>query len=82
MSHLQEAYDCLIDNLNQKISELHAEIDRVAFEDVTPIRMLWDFVVEHHGVAAALKLAKQVDVAIEDPGQYESYVKDNYGGKA
>ena len=82
MSHLQEAYDCLIDNLNQKISELHAEIDRVAFEDVTPIRMLWDFIVKHHGVDAALTLAKQIDIANEDPNQYESYIKDNYWDKA
>lgn len=79
MSHLQEAYDCLIDKLKQNISELHGEIDRVAFEDVTPIRMLWDFIVKHHGTNAALGLAKQIDIANNDPGQYESYVKENYG---
>ena len=61
MTHMQEAYDTLIDSLKAKVKEAYAQNDADMHANTLREKILLDFIYAHMGKGGALKVAAQVD---------------------
>ena len=75
MEHMQEAYEVLIDKLKKEIDKLEDQYQERVDENVTVINMLFQKIVDLSSKAEALKTAKEIDIAIKKPGDFEGLVE-------
>lgn len=75
MQHMQEAYETLIENLKKEIDKLEDQYQEQVDENITVINMLFQKIVDLSSKAEAIKTAKEIDEAIEKPGDFETMVE-------
>jgi hypothetical protein len=75
MEHMQEAYEELVGKLKRKIDKLEDRYQRRVDENVTVINMLFQKIVDLSSKAEAIKTAKEIDEAIDQPGNFETMVE-------
>jgi hypothetical protein len=72
---MQEAYEALVSKLNRKIDKLEVRYQKNVDENIRAINMLFQKIVDLSSKAEAIKTAKEIDEAIDQPGNFETMVE-------
>ena len=78
MTHMQEAYEALVDKLNAKFEDTCVKHQCQLIDNMKTERVLLDFIFEHHGKKVLMELAKDVDDKLKRKNDYTQFIDSEY----